>query len=796
MIKNKMFEKLVYNFFAILYSWSMVSAITHSINFDMPKTAILLYCIMSILMLNLLFMNKITILSGSILLVLALAYGGYRMIRHELTMQVGNRIAQTFIWFYDYIMGYADLNRTFSLHITLMITLLVCLLCFTMTVKGFRFYFMVAGGLLYALIVVNTGYELYWPGFIGYGFCAICLFARDIFQKSRYSFSRDSLFYGHIYTLWIVPVAVLILLLSYWTSTLSGHSRVEWMHSRVQAFQQWYSKQDWDLFDGFGSWRGSDFSLFATGFQPEKNTLGGDISLDDTLVMNVKSDHRIYLKGSVRDRYTGKQWVSSDVQEFSIKDPIIENYVTDSYFSHERFFYGLLNSPKVKEKEFMRYSKMYDYIFQTGSAEIEHTYFRTNTIFYPDNLIRMQEWQQNKNNLRMNSNAEFYFSGRTKDHHTYRFQYRVVNRLDPMTEELLKLSPGFIPNIILDSDGHIEEKYAEIKEKYTALEAVPQRVRDLAAEITEDYGNRYEKVKAIEEHLSSQYTYTLTPGLTPEGRDFVDYFLFDLKKGYCTYYASAMTVMVRSLGIPARYVEGYALPTKPDENNVYKVTNNLSHAWVEVFFEGFGWIHFEPTSPFNTLLLNPQPENNDISAGDMMYEEEFYEEYMEHLMGEADFAPDIQIPEINENVQASERNRILYGMVVLLALIGAIGGIFLIRRGIYTWTVNRKRKLHPNNSVVLFYHMILKLMHFYNFRIKTGETPFEYAKRVDKWFVSPVHSFSDITKTYVKARYSQMALTEEERDNVIRFYDVMISDLKKYLNTAYFYYLKYVRLKY
>ena len=94
-------------------------------------------------------------------------------------------------------------------------------------------------------------------------------------------------------------------------------------------------------------------------------------------------------------------------------------------------------------------------------------------------------------------------------------------------------------------------------ERYLQLpDTVPFRVRDLAAKITAAYDNPYDKAEAIEAVLRT-YEYNQGIAAPPPGADAVDYFLYDVKQGYCDYYASAMVVMLRSVGIPARFAVGY-----------------------------------------------------------------------------------------------------------------------------------------------------------------------------------------------------------------------------------------------
>ena len=98
--------------------------------------------------------------------------------------------------------------------------------------------------------------------------------------------------------------------------------------------------------------------------------------------------------------------------------------------------------------------------------------------------------------------------------------------------------------------------------------------------------------KAIESYLR-QIPYSLDIPGPRLGQDGVDYFLFDEQQGYCDYYASAMVVMLRSVGVPARYVRGY-IHTSSDDG-VYQLLESDGHAWPEVYFPGYGWVEFEPT---------------------------------------------------------------------------------------------------------------------------------------------------------------------------------------------------------
>jgi hypothetical protein len=137
----------------------------------------------------------------------------------------------------------------------------------------------------------------------------------------------------------------------------------------------------------------------------------------------------------------------------------------------------------------------------------------------------------------------------------------------------------------------------EIRERYLRLpRSVPDRVRELAFEITDGIANPYDKAKAIERYLREYYPYDLEVPAPPEGADVADYFLFELQRGYCDYYATAMVVLARLNELPARFVSGYAPGAYDAPNAQYVVREWNAHSWAEVYFPEIGWIEFEPTA--------------------------------------------------------------------------------------------------------------------------------------------------------------------------------------------------------
>ncbi|MBN2439739.1 MAG: transglutaminase domain-containing protein [Spirochaetales bacterium] len=122
-----------------------------------------------------------------------------------------------------------------------------------------------------------------------------------------------------------------------------------------------------------------------------------------------------------------------------------------------------------------------------------------------------------------------------------------------------------------------------------------ERIKEMAQMVTEYSYSYFEQVLDIRDYLQDNYLYSLKPGIAKDG-DQLSHFLFESKKGYCSYFAFAMALLCRSIGIPARVVVGFVSFPEWEVLNFYEIKANQAHAWVEVYFKDLGWIEFDPTS--------------------------------------------------------------------------------------------------------------------------------------------------------------------------------------------------------
>ena len=183
--------------------------------------------------------------------------------------------------------------------------------------------------------------------------------------------------------------------------------------------------------------------------------------------------------------------------------------------------------------------------------------------------------------------------------------YTILSQLPALSEIELNALPAWGPDLPLPSP------YALY---LTLPDSVTERTRQLAVQLTDNQATPYAKAAAIEAYLR-QYPYDLTVEAPPEEvADVADYFLFDLKRGYCDYYATAFVVLARLAGLPARFVTGFAPGSWSDRERQWVITEAEAHSWPEVYFPEVGWVPFEPTAGRPSLPRVSRPSASALST--------------------------------------------------------------------------------------------------------------------------------------------------------------------------------------
>ncbi|HZG78755.1 MAG TPA: transglutaminase domain-containing protein [Paenibacillus sp.] len=326
----------------------------------------------------------------------------------------------------------------------------------------------------------------------------------------------------------------------------------------------------------------------ASGYSRNDSTLGGAFNFDFTPVFTVDASRRSYWRGETRSLYTGAGWEPST---FTERNNLVPVAMSPDY--PETSAASGLDTIEVTQTFRIIEGKSFPVLFgapnplKVEAGELNGEPVSLGRGFW-DTDTQTMLWAE-------------------RDDFPYPSTYSVTSAMPVIDEEKLKTAPPV-------AEPRAYREYLRLPEE------LPQRVADLAAEVTAAAPSPYEKARALEAYLSLTFPYTNEPDLTKKrSADFVDSFLFEVQEGYCDYFSTAMVVMARTLGMPARWVKGYApgqssndiifeqyLPGEEvdlDGPGTFTVRNSDAHSWAEVYFEGYGWIPFEPTSGFSIPIV-------------------------------------------------------------------------------------------------------------------------------------------------------------------------------------------------
>lgn len=578
----------------------------------------------------------------------------------------------------------------------------------------------------------------------------------------------------HVTLLRMLPGAVLISLLTLALLPLAG--------ATVPAFEETAARvrQAIDDYLFFNDAR-TAFSLSSTGYQPlGSDRLGGPVAPGDTPVMQVETSGRTLLRGVIKNEYTGLAWRdSTPPRRYLFVNPRFRQ-LKDDLFDYLRPA-GALRE-QLPDYETISVSMRADasstlYLTQRfGSPKGEGivAYFSPSGELFATHSLTMGE--------------SYAFSGMR------------------LTSE----TPG-VRNLVLASLEPQDPWLDDVRKLYLALpESVGRDVSVLAGEICARLDNDYDRAAAICMYLQNTYPYTLLQSEPPANRDFVTWFLFEEKRGYCTSFASAMAVMCRAVGIPARYIEGYA--AVPDADGVARVTQEHGHAWIEVYFPGFGWLSFDPTpgigqapdttpyaggqndspqvtdspenasseedaqtpeptpqptpTPSPTILPTPTPEHHDPAV--------------------TPTPPITPTPEITpaptpqntpeptpppEKQPEEEKNHAVLAMMILLLILFTLLAAWRLYAAAPQHVAARAQT--ANDALLIWYAAIEAALSSLGFAAEAGEAPATFLNRVQEK-LGDGKEFMRLGRSVCTARYSRHKLSQKQVEQARRVYESIV----------------------
>ncbi|WP_235062674.1 transglutaminase TgpA family protein [Thalassobacillus devorans] len=489
---------------------------------------------------------------------------------------------------------------------------------------------------------------------------------------------------------WVIPMTGLILL-----STVVGYAV-------PKPGPQWADPVPYleSAVGGSGGTGVGGKGIQKIGYGEDDSELGGAFIQDETPVFQAAAKQERYWRVETKNFYTGKGWentLEEDIRQVNGGDLGIRTF-TDEVETEEQFtIVNFTNEAALKKM-----------VYPYGADKV---------IAYAEGFQFYVNQPKGEVETRLNGNAE-QIPG-----------YRM--RIDVPSYEYDQLREAG------------EEDPEEIRTTYLQLpDNLPNRVRNLSRQIIKDEDNRYDAVKAIEDYFSSSgFEYNTKDVAVPgENDDYVDQFLFETQKGYCDNFSTSMVVMLRSVGIPARWVKGFtggelqqsdAELDDGESYNLYQVTNGNAHSWVEVHFPGIGWVPFEPTKGFS----NPTDFYVDTEESGNSTEEEDSEDIPAPEVGN----PQQQM-EIEENFNEGKsgagtaRNGGNFWKYALIAL--AVAGMAIalyITRFRWMSAYMRRKYKHMGDAETYqkAYQYLLKVLAHKGMKRRSDQTLREYARDVD-----------------------------------------------------------------
>ena len=500
--------------------------------------------------------------------------------------------------------------------------------------------------------------------------------------------------------------------------------------------------------DGNGSGGGTK----TVGYDSDDSFLGGSIKSNDNPVFQYESNQRIYWKMETKDIYTGRGWVDSAPTQRPMKK---EDFV-------------MLNT----------YPDTIETKIETAKVTIDDNY-QYNYIMYPEGINKVV------NILPYESGINDFKIDTTIDRISY-FKKGTIPEI-PVKLEVEYEIPSYklkdlMKTVKLDSNLINATFY----QNYTQLPAnLPKRVGELAQQITTGKTNWYDKAKAIENYFDqAEFKYSKKNVAFPSPNDdYVDQFLFDTKTGYCNNFSSSMAVMLRTLGVPTRWVKGFTggnfvnNSKKDISKQIYEVTADNAHSWVEVFLPNQGWVAFEPTKGFSNEL-NINTSNGDSSTTE---QQDLPKDVIKNkpkadleVSGEASK----KIKETNyvsslwnkiKQSFISDWKKMIHYLVLILAVLGII---YLNRRKwipyffMYIYRFSKKE-----DRLESAYHTLLRQLARYGLKRNENETLRNYAKYIDSLFTTS--EMTELTMYYEQYLY-QHVNQEENWEKCLKLWESLM----------------------
>ena len=522
------------------------------------------------------------------------------------------------------------------------------------------------------------------------------------------------------------------------------------------------------LFAGIPSQRGSPLHSFGSALP-----LRGRVSLGSTPVFTVVTDFPAYWRGQSYDFYEGRGWIVEDDQRERLKGRDVYGTAVGE---------GYLKRDLVAQRVILHSST--EVLFAAGQP-IDVSISSRVDVATPREYVIDLRGREPTTELPLDlaqaaeriveSRGDAAETAELLPSETYVVEERngslIVTRDAPSIPDVLSVRASsrlkenstydVISSLSIASPDELSRASADypkwVTDNYLQLpKSLPERVRDLAAELTENADTPYAKALAVRDYLR-EYEETFDIEAPPLNSDAIDFFLFEQRAGYSDYFASSMAVLLRASGVPARLASGYSSGTWDPDASAFLVSLSDAHSWPEVFFPEYGWVPFEPSPSLIEFTRGPLEQAAgslaELDTSEVPFDP-FFDDFFLFDLGALD---DILTP-----LQETEVTNIFrdIGIKVGWALAGLAGVMAVLFLIVYVFWEVRFLGLPYAQGI---YARMSALGAFAWRTQKQPDTPVEYATALAMATESTVAHSQTIAGGFARARYGGRELTEAER---------------------------------
>ena len=566
--------------------------------------------------------------------------------------------------------------------------------------------------------------------------------------------------------------------------------------------------------------------LFYESFETAEGAVGGLLDgefLDlktpkfrDLPVMTVTTEKNssLYLRGWIGREFTNEGWrVLGDDETKAYNSAVSDGFDENTQFYN---YTKIVAQQQLKDAKSDEETSKLGFIYDT--VDVKAKYSKSKMIFTPVKCLDGEIKARHSGIELVGDTITFFKKGRSEGN-----AYKYTAAIQTFADRDFYLSFNNNQKLyltyadsVLSKSGSLnkteqfivdERNYAKyVNATYLSLPENSNFLRQIALTETQSYSKSIAKALAIERYFKTNFSYVQkTPNFKEDVQimDKIGHVINVSKEGYCTYFASAMTIMMRHLGLPARYVTGYhAMISSDDKADQYvrKINDENYHAWVEVYFDGIGWLTFDPTPGMSSDISVRDYDYLDDAEVEDLPEPEMPDDLPLDENGDTPVteAPLISAPvkpvapeesEITDIIGSDDEEeedtkykydkelpewvfKLIIAILLLILIVGAVILFSAVVKFKYNSYISGLKKLNPRDLVCTVYPDILRLLGSVKYKPKPGEMITEFVERVDKGLILPI-TLKSILRTLEMSQFSENDIEFKHASRVYEYYNIL-----------------------